>query len=255
VPGTRRLLRLLEERGTRATAFVLGSLAAEYPALVREIRAAGHEIAAHGHLHRPVYQLSPQEFRRDVVQAKDVLEGLTGEPVLGYRAPWFSITRRSTWAFEILAEAGFRYDASVLPVHPRFYRVPGWDGAGYPARFPGPIECRAGRLLEIPATTLRIAGLTVPAAGGIYLGILPHLLFARAIRAANRLGQPGVLYLHPHDLDDGAFPPGRPSERVLGRILAAGRRHAESRIRRILGDFPFASVREWLAGAPSPPPR
>jgi len=254
VSGTRRLLRLLEARRCRATAFVLGSLAVEHPALVREIRAAGHEIAAHGHLHRPVYLLSPEEFRRDLLQVKEVLENLTGEPVIGYRAPWFSITRRSKWAFEILAETGFRYDASVLPVHPRFYRVPGWEGAGHEARFPGPIECRTGPFLEVPATTLRIAGLTLPAAGGIYLGIFPYLLFARAIRAANRRGQPGVLYLHPHDLNDDAFSRKRPGERLLGALLAAGRRRAESRIRRILGDFPFGPVCEWLAAAPALPP-
>lgn len=248
--GTRRLLRLLEGRGRRATAFVLGSLALEYPALVREIRAAGHEIAAHGHQHRPVYLLSPEEFRQDVLRVKDVLEDLTGEPVIGYRAPWFSITRRSSWAFEILAEAGFRYDASVLPVHPRFYRVPGWDGPGHAARFPEPIVCQGGSLLEVPATTLRMAGLTLPAAGGIYLGILPGLLFARAIRAANRRGQPGVLYLHPHDLNADAFPRSRPAERLLGPLLAAGRRRAESRIRRILRDFPFVPIRDWLSAAP-----
>jgi polysaccharide deacetylase family protein (PEP-CTERM system associated) len=195
VANTRRLLELLDRRGASATFFVLGWVARRFPELVREIRGAGHEVGCHGFWHARVYEQSPDEFRADVRLARDVLTDITGTAVMAYRAPSFSITRRSLWALEILADEGFRYDSSIFPVYHDRYGIPDAN------RLPHRIATRGGELLEFPATVARLWNVNLPIAGGGYFRLMPLSWIARALGQVNRLGQPFVFYLHPWELD------------------------------------------------------
>jgi polysaccharide deacetylase family protein (PEP-CTERM system associated) len=198
-PATRWLVDRLAERRIRATFFILGEIARDFPDLVRAIHGGGHEVASHGWDHRRVHHFTPASFRRDVAQSKDALEQVTGEAVAGYRAPTFSIVRQTTWAIDELAEVGFRYDSSIYPVrHDRY---------GVPDAPRGPFLVRGSRhtLLEIPPLTLRIFGANVPVGGGGYFRLLPRPVLFSALGQVGRAGQPAVamLYFHPWEFDPG----------------------------------------------------
>src|SRR5581483_2854778 len=155
--NTKRILDLLEEFKVSGTFFILGWVADRYPSLVREIVRRGHEPGCHSYWHRPIYRLDPREFRNDTLMAKTVIEQAAGSPVCGYRAPSFSITNRSWWALDILAELGFRYDSSVFPIQHDVYGVPTAPRQPF-------IATRA--LLEFPLSTFRLAGtINLPFAG------------------------------------------------------------------------------------------
>jgi polysaccharide deacetylase family protein (PEP-CTERM system associated) len=142
VDNTKRVLDLFDEFDVKATFFVLGWIAEREPGLVREIADRGHEIASHGYGHELVYDIGPERFREDLRRSREILEGITGRPVIGYRAPSYSITARSMWALDILIEEGFAYDSSIFPVRHDIYGVPGAE------RFPHVIRREAGRLLS-----------------------------------------------------------------------------------------------------------
>lgn len=233
-----RLLELLAESGVRATFFVLAPIAERHPALVREIASSGHEIGTHGYSHSLVYRLSPEKFREELRRSIGLLEELTGSPVLGHRAPFFSITRESLWALEVLAECGIRYDSSIFPVLNYRYGIP--DAP----RWPYAVLQGERTLLEFPVSTCRVLGRNIPVAGGAYFRIYPYLLTRWAFRSINRQGQPAVFYLHPWEID-----PEHPRIPLPRRIalthyfnLAA----TEGRLRRLLADFSFAPMREVL---------
>jgi len=191
-----RVLGLFAEAGIRATFFVLGWNAEREPEIVRRVAAAGHEIASHGYAHRLIYEQSPDEFRADVRRAKALLEDLAGQPVLGYRAPTFSITERSRWAIDILAEEGYRYDSSIFPIRHDRYGIPGAP------RFLHTVAGANGRALaEFPPTTFRLLGCNLPVAGGGYLRLFPVFLIAAALRRLCRQGHPVIVYFHPWELD------------------------------------------------------
>jgi len=195
VENTRRLLRILREVNVRATMFVLGKLAERFPQVVKEIQADGHEVACHGYGHLEIAQQSPEEFLADILHAKDILEQITGVKVKGYRAPDFSIVRSTLWAFDALAEGGFEYDSSVMPVrHPR-YGIPDWPVL--------PVRVHLGRgssILEAPLATFRALGRNWPVGGGGYHRLLPGFAsryFARHVMSA----APFVFYCHPYEFD------------------------------------------------------
>ncbi|ACH38790.1 MAG: hypothetical protein ACD_55C00004G0002 [uncultured bacterium] len=195
-----RLLDLLDEYQVKATFFVLGWVAERVPGTVREIQARGHEVACHGYGHQLIFRIGPQLFRDDIRRAKAVLEDITGTAVRGYRAPTYSITRESLWAFDLLLEEGFSFDSSVFPVYHDTYGIP--DAP----RFPYLVRRAAGTLQEFPLTTLplKLAGKSVqlPIAGGGYLRLLPVALIKWGIDRVNQVeGKPCVLYLHPWEID------------------------------------------------------
>jgi len=173
------LLGIFEDHGVRATFFVLGWVAERQPELIRTIAAAGHEIASHGWDHVRVTHQTPAQFRDSIRRTKSLLEAITGQPVLGFRAPSFSIVAGREWALDVLIEEGYRYDSSLFPV-----RRPG-GGYGYPNGSADPhwLERPAGRLAEIPPTTLRWCGVRLPAAGGAYFRLLPYNLVRATINA------------------------------------------------------------------------
>ena len=194
--STRWLLDTLAGFHARATFFVVGQVATVYPRLIRDMAAAGHEVACHSWDHQRVHHFTPDTFRRDVRRAKDALEQAAGRPVVGYRAPTFSIGRDTAWAIDVLAEEGFRYDSSVFPVRHDRYGVP--DAPRFPFLVRGPEHT----LLELPPATFGVGGFNLPAAGGGYFRLFPPVVMRAAVRQAERhpTGVP-VLYFHPWEFD------------------------------------------------------
>ncbi len=191
-----RLLELLAARGVCGTFFVLGWTAERHPEMVRRIAGAGHEIASHGYAHELIYRQSPEEFRADVARARKLLQDLSGQPVLGYRAPSYTVVERTRWALPILAAEGHAYDSSIFPIRRRRYGIPG--SPRWPHRLPLP---GGGHLVEFPLPTVRILGQNVPATGGAYLRLLPLGFQRRAVAGLLRAGRPLVVNVHPWELD------------------------------------------------------
>jgi len=241
VGNTHRLLDLFGQFGVRGTFFVLGWVAERHPQLVKDIAQAGHEVACHGFSHRLVYEQSPEEFREETLRSKRLLEDAIGAAVLGYRAASYSIVRRSLWALDILAEAGFAYDSSIFPVHHDRYGIP--DAERNPHRMATP----GGRsIVEWPLAAASVLGLRLPVAGGGYFRLLPYAVSRWGLASINRRDQrPFMFYLHPWEID-----PGQPRVRVswLSRF-----RHytnldkCEARLRRLLGEFRFGTARDSLS--------
>jgi len=245
VSSTTRLLEALARRQATGTFFVLGWVAERHPDLVRAIAAAGHEVASHGWDHQRVTQLTPDEFRDQARRSKALLEQLAGAPVLGYRAPSFSIVPGREWALDILIEEGYRYDSSLFPVRRHGY---GYAAGG---RDPHWLERPAGRLTEVPPATLRRGGVNLPAAGGAYFRLLPmgYGLIRSALHDAERRGAPATFYIHPWEVD-----PGQPRVDVpwLTRVRHyGGLAGTLGRIERLLGEFPFTSIARALDPPPS----
>ena len=238
--NTERILNLLAEKSVRGTFFVLGWVAERSPGLVRRIASAGHEIACHGYSHQLIYRQSQAEFREETRRAKGLLEEATGNAVAGYRAASFSITRESLWALDVLIDLGFEYDSSIFPIRHDRYGIPG------AAAEPGKVVAPSQRsLVEFPMAAATFFGLPVPVSGGGYFRILPYWVTRAGLRQINdRAGRPFTFYLHPWEVD-----PDQPRIKVgwFSRF-----RHytnldlCEARLRRLLGEFPFASMREVL---------
>jgi polysaccharide deacetylase family protein (PEP-CTERM system associated) len=244
VPNTERILSLLDAHGVKGTFFVLTWNAERHPDLVRRIARAGHEVATHGHRHRLIFEQTPAEFREDLTRSKGILEDLTGEPVLGYRAPSFSLTVRSLWALDVMLECGLRYDSSIFPVSDRLY------GIRDARRFPFVIRRDGLReLIEFPMSTARVAGRNWPLGGGAYLRVLPYPYIRWGMRRVNAEGQPALVYLHPWEVD-----PGQPRIKSQGKRGVSAHyvnlRGTERRLVRLLADFEFAPVRDVLGLKP-----
>ncbi len=189
------LLELLARHSATATFFTVGWLAERKPGLVKRIAELGHEVASHSWWHRRVTTLTPGEFREDVRRCRAVLEDLTGRPVVGFRAPSFSIVPGTEWAFDVLIEEGYRYDSSVFPIRRPGYGYPGAPREAYHIRRP------AGVLLELPMATTLAAGIRVPAAGGGWFRHLPYSLTNRAFREHEAEGRAAMFYIHPWEID------------------------------------------------------
>lgn len=193
--NTDRVLELFDQSGVKATFFTLGWVAERHPALMRRIADAGHEVASHGWDHRRVFTMEPEQFRADIARARAVLEDASGQKVVGYRAPSFSIDRRTPWAHEIMAEEGYAYSSSVAPIGHDHY---GWADAPRVAFRP----VAGAELIELPVTTGRFLGLEVTTGGGFFR-LLPGSVVYDAIDRLNRAGRPGVFYFHPWEIDPG----------------------------------------------------
>jgi len=222
---TRSILRHLAGRGIRGTFFVVGVVAQAEPALVREIADAGHEVALHGWEHIPLVEHSPRSMRDDVVRGKTFLEELIGQPVVGYRAPTFSLIEETTWATDVLADAGFLYSSSVLPTRNPLYGYPGAPG--------DPFLWPSG-LAELPVPIAGAGRARVPYLGGTYLRLIPSAAIARA-HGSGRRRVPWT-YMHPYDIDT-AEPYWRvPDAGWMSPLLWVGRRGVLDKLDRLLGD-------------------
>lgn len=223
-----RLLQMLAAQGVQATFFTLGWVAERYPQLVRRIVAGGHELASHGYGHERASDLDRSALRADLARAKALLEDLGGVAVRGYRAPSFSIGHANLWAFETLAETGHAYSSSLYPIRHDHYGMP--DAP----RFAHRRDCG---LLEIPLTTVQLAGRKLPGSGGGWFRLYPYPLSRWMIKRVNRVDrQPAIFYMHPWEID-----PGQP--RVAGIDAKTRFRHylnlgrTEQRLQRLLQDF------------------
>jgi polysaccharide deacetylase family protein (PEP-CTERM system associated) len=196
VDNTRKVLYLLDRHQTRGMFFVLGWVTDRHPELVREIQREGHEIGCHSFWHRLVYEQTPEEFRDDLRLATDVLQQVTGEPVIAYRAPSFSITERSLWALDVLIDEGYRIDSSIYPVRHDTYGMPNLNPA------PHVITRPTGRIIEFPPAVRRKWWFNIPVAGGGYFRLLPWRLSLHWLKNVNRKeDRPVMFYIHPWELD------------------------------------------------------
>lgn len=239
VASTEQLLDILATAGVQATFFALGYVADQFPGLIRRVAAAGHELGLHGYYHFQATRLTPEQFREDIVAGLQAVEAAGGRRPAGYRAPMFSINQSNLWALDVLAELGFAYDSSVFPTRNRLYGFP--NAPRFPYRpLPGTT------FMEFPLTTLRMAGVNWPVAGGFYLRLLPYPLFREAIRRLNREGRPAILYLHPWDLD---VDQPRPRPTLRERFTHYyNLRSTAGKLQALLGDFTFAPLCEFTAG-------
>lgn len=233
--NTDAVLALFAERDVKATFFTLGWVAERYPALMRRIAAAGHEVASHGYDHARVFTLTPDQFRADLRKARALLEDASGQAVTGYRAPSFSIDPRTPWAHAILAEEGYRYSSSVAPIRHDHY---GWPDSPRFAWKP----LADSPLVELPVTTAKAAGRTLAAGGGGFFRLLPYAFSRWAIRQVNQQDhRPAIIYFHPWEID-----PDQP--RVAGAPLRSRVRHYSNlsvmaaKLRRLIGDFDWTRV-------------
>lgn len=227
---TDRLLALLDELGVRATFFILGMAARAYPELIERLAATRHEIGCHGDAHVLVHEQTAHEFAADLRAARTMIEGLTGRRPTGYRAPAFSITRDTPWAYEVLIEEGFEYDASQHD-SPRIRdRLAAGGGA------PHPLELPNGTLWEFPVAVSRFQGLRVPVGGASYWSVMPT---AVVLKRLAHTGEMAGLYLHPYELDPEPLRPGfgrsMPLRNRVDGVLRAGQRNiARARAPRVL---------------------
>lgn len=229
--NTRRVLELFERHRVHATFFVLGWVAERFPSLVRDINAAGHEIASHGFGHERLTHISRADFRAGIVRTKHLLEDIAGTAVSGYRAPSYSIGSDTLWAYAELREAGYRYSSSIVPIRHDLYGMPDAPRFAFYTEPSG--------VLEIPVTTVRQWGRNWPCGGGGYFRLLPYALFKRGLgRVNDREASPGIFYFHPWEVD-----PEQP--RVPGATLKNRVRHylnlkrTAPRIERLVQDFRF----------------
>ena len=239
--NTDAVLSLFDEAGVKGTFFTLAWVAERHPALVRRIVDAGHELASHGMAHDRVFNMAPEEFAADISRARKTLEDAGGVPVTGYRAPSFSIDKRTPWAHEELARAGYDYSSSVAPVVHDHY---GWPEAPRFAFKP----VTGSDLIELPVTTAQFAGRTFAAGGGGFFRLLPYGFSRWAIRQVNEQAHPAIIYFHPWEID-----PLQPH--IANAPLKSKLRHytnlsvMTAKLKRLLGDFQWTRVDAVAADA------
>ncbi len=228
--NTRCLLELFRRHDVRATFFVLGWVAERFPMLVRDIAAAGHEVASHGFGHERLHTIDRLKFRDGIVRTKHLLEDLSGCPVTGYRAPSYSIGSRTLWAHDELWNAGYRYSSSIVPIHHDLYGMP--DAPRFAFR-------NKTGMLEVPITTVRFGRRNWPCGGGGYFRLLPYALFKRGLARVNRMdGQSGVFYFHPWEIDPGQ--PHVPGVTFKNRVRHyLNLKRTAARVEHLIRDFRF----------------
>ena len=230
-----RILDLLGRAGIHATFFTLGWIAQRYPTMVRQIVAAGHELASHGYAHQRACEQTPGEFACDVSTSKQLLEQISGQRVCGYRAPSFSIGTGNLWALDALLAAGYRYSSSIYPIRHDHYGMPEAPRfAFYPNGAQG--------LLELPISTVRLLRKNFPAGGGGYFRLFPYALSRSLLRRINSHdGQAGIFYFHPWEID-----PDQPRQSGIG--FKTRFRHyinldrTEARIQALTRDFQWGRM-------------
>lgn len=232
--NTTLILDLLAKHQTKATFFIVGWTAERNPDLVKEIERQGHDIGCHSYRHRKIYDLSPEEFRRDTAKAKDILEQITGKKIAGYRAPSYSITKKSLWALDILSELGFTYDSSIFPIMHDNYGIP--DAPRFKYQHPNL------NLTEFPISTAKVLGRNIPVSGGGYFRLFPYWFTKKLLKSINQEEkQPFIFYLHPWEVD-----PEQPRMKEA-RLFSKFRHYnnlgkTKARLTQLLSDFTFGPL-------------
>jgi len=227
--ATRGLLAQLAAANAQATFYIVGEIARSHPGLVRDIAAGGHEIGSHSWDHRMVSRFTPAEFREDLRTSKAALEDASGQRVVGFRAPTFSIGRRTPWAIDALVETGYDYDSSIFPVRHDRYGIP--DAPRGPFRVKG----ESAGILELPPLTYRKFGANLPVAGGGYFRLFPLLAMKAGLRQSP--GGLGMLYFHPWEFDPAQ--PRLPLRGVSRWRTYVGMNKTTRRLSSLLRSYPF----------------
>jgi polysaccharide deacetylase family protein (PEP-CTERM system associated) len=231
-----KLLSLLAEHNVKATFFVLGCVAEAMPGLVSQIASAGHEIASHGYSHRMVTELEPRDFREELRHTRDILESQSGQKIVGFRAPQWSLAAATLWAFEILKEEGYWYDSSLNPLP--------FVGNPKGPRTPYKISLSCGALWEIPPMVTPTFFGNLPTGGGWGLRVFPQCVIYKTIRALNSVGAQAVIFLHPRELD-----PKGPRLRLslLKKFATYGpRTDVSRRLDNLLRRYRFGTLRDMV---------
>lgn len=197
--NTLELIELLDRKNTKATFFTLGMVGEDYPNLIKEIVNQGHELAVHGYNHFRFFKMTPKQALEEISKAKEMLQQISGVEIFGHRAPAFSISKNTPWAFDIIREAGFTYDSSIMPISSEYH---GWKN------FPKDIvhiNTSNGKLTEFPITLLDIFGKSIPVSGGSYLRLLPYWFLKNAFSRITK-HQHSMVYIHPYELDQEKYP-------------------------------------------------
>jgi len=241
--NTRELLDILKKYSTQATFFVLGSVAYKYPKLIKIISQQGHEVATHGLHHRCIYKSNPEEFRRDVSESVHLLESIITEKVWGFRAPYFSITKDSLWALDILESLGLKYDSSIFPFkRGNLYGIP--DSRRFPYRL-------SEDFWEFPLATARIWHYNIPIGGGGYFRLLPYWFIRGSLRKIDNLSEPAVIYLHPYEINPAELRRSFPGESRKFKFIkysqAIGRKRIKIKLISLLKEFNFTSIKGYLS--------
>ena len=233
-----RILELLSERGVYATFFVLGWVAEKYPSVVKKLDSLGHEIACHGYGHDLITGLTREQLKDDIHRARVILEDLTGKAIGGYRGPGFSITMKNLWAFDVIAEEGFAYDATLYP---------GLHGHGGIPRLPAdPFRLRTldGHLLEeFPVTIIGVGKHRLAFSGGGYFRLVPFPVMTALIKRFNRRGRQVMMYIHPRDIDAETPRLPMPLKRRFKCYVNLSGSH--EKLRKILARHAFSSISVW----------
>ena len=230
-------LDLLAEHGCRATMFFLGRIGKTAPALVRRAAEAGHEIGCHSHYHLRITGQTPAQFRSDLTEARARLQDASGQEVIGFRAPDFSIGAKNRWAFDVLKECGFRYDSSVVPT--QMHDVYGM------ADVPERIFRWPNGLVEFPLPVMHIRNMALPVGGGGYFRLYPLWLTRRHFMKQERAGVPATFYIHPYEIG-GVAPrlPGLSASRRFRHYVRLGK--GQKRLGKLLGSVSFCPMQTIL---------
>lgn len=244
VQSTNKLLSILKERNVQATFFVLGYVAEHFPELVERIKDGNHEIGSHGYSHTPITRQTPSEFEEDLLKSIRILEKITGDKILGYRAPQFTVVEKTSWAIDIMKKNGLEYDSSIFPVKTHLYGVP--DALLYPYHISSSNikkDEHEEDFLEIPLSVYKIPGIkkNIPIAGGFYLRFFPYRFIRHAIKKINKANHPAVCYLHPWELD-----PEQPRISSLKCYHYYRLHSTEKKFKKLLRDFEFTSTKRWI---------
>lgn len=248
VANTEKMLGVLDSHATRGTFFVLGEVARSFPSLVKRIADCGHEVGVHGFRHRQFFKMNVVEAMREVGDAKRLLEDILGREVYGHRAPAFSVRPDTAWALQVIADAGFLYDSSVMPCPGRRY---GWPGFNRDIHRMNLADGRS--LIEAPMSVVRLCGKNMPVCGGGYLQHLPYWFTEWAMRRVSR-DRPVIVYVHPYEMDRSQPPAeyavllktARLRTRLVYRLRERGRNTVERKLERLLSGHEFLPLIEVI---------
>ena len=238
--NTDLILQLLDDKNIKGTFFVLGWIAKRYPNVVKKISEQGHEVASHGMSHQLVYKQEQEVFQRETKDSRAILQDLSQQEVIGYRAATYSITKQSLWALDILYESGFRYDSSIFPMRHDKYGIADANPEPHILKTPSDYE-----LVEFPISTVKTKWMTLPVAGGGYFRIFPYMYTRWGLGTINSKNKPFVFYLHPWEVD-----PDQP--KVEGVSAFSRFRHYTNlhrcyhRLEKLLDDFEFSTMETVL---------
>jgi len=248
VRNTEWFLKTLAEHNVKATFFILGEVAKKFPGLITRIAQAGHEVASHGWSHTQIFKLNKEQFRKEIVDSKKLLEDITSCPVFGYRAPAFSVMPSTKWALEVLLQEGFEYDSSIFPVSGKRY---GWEGF---SKDICRVELPSGRtIVEVPMSTVTILGKSLPAAGGGYIRHFPYAFTRWAIKRIQKV-RPAIVYIHPYEIDaeprafdmEHLFCKERNRVIKFHKIQQRNRNTTASKLFKLLKEFKFSTIGEVI---------